>query len=60
MVEKKREAAAKEQELKDELAAAAKLLETEEAQAATAAIEMGGDSTMLDDYDTQEQGEVYF
>ncbi|CAM9379699.1 unnamed protein product [Ectocarpus fasciculatus] len=59
VVEKKREAAAREQVLKNELAAANKLLETEEAIAATAAVS-GGDDTMLDEFDTQEQGDVYF
>lgn len=59
VVEKKREAAAREQELKNELAAANKLLETEEAIAATAAVS-GGEDTMLDEFDTQEQGDVYF
>ncbi|CAM9707296.1 unnamed protein product, partial [Hapterophycus canaliculatus] len=61
VVEKKREAAARDQELKDELAAASKLLETEEALAAMAIAEKGGgDETMLDEFDTQEQGDVYF
>ncbi|CAM9671258.1 unnamed protein product [Scytosiphon promiscuus] len=61
VVEKKREAAERDQELKDELAAANKLLETEEALAAVAIAEKGGgDETMLDEFDTQEQGDVYF
>ncbi|CAM9460001.1 unnamed protein product [Ectocarpus sp. 12 AP-2014] len=59
VVEKKREAAAREQALKNELAAANKLLETDEALAASAAVS-GGDDTMLDEFDTQEQGDVYF
>ena len=51
MVEKKREAAARERELQLELDAANKALELDSA--------LAGD-TMLDDYDTQEQGDVYF
>lgn len=51
VVEKKREAAARERELQLELDAANKALELDSA--------LAGD-TMLDDYDTQEQGDVYF
>lgn len=53
VVEKKREAAAKERELQMELIAENAALE---ADATLTSV----DDTMLDDFDTQEQGDVYF
>lgn len=50
VVEKKREAAAKERADMDEVALAEKM----------AALAATGDDTLLDDYDAQEQGDVYF
>lgn len=51
VVEKKREAAARERELQLEMDAAHKALELDSALAG---------ETMLDEFDTQEQGDVYF
>ena len=51
MVEKKREAAARERELQLEMDAAVKALELDSALVG---------ETMLDEFDTQEQGDVYF
>lgn len=51
VVEKKREAAAKERELQLEMDAANKALELDSALVG---------ETMLDEFDTQEQGDVYF
>ena len=51
VVEKKREAAARERELQLEMDAANKALELDSALVG---------ETMLDEFDTQEQGDVYF
>lgn len=51
VVEKKREAAARERELQLEMDAAVKALELDSALVG---------ETMLDEFDTQEQGDVYF
>lgn len=53
VVEKKREAAARERALQAELEAETKALEKDPGLKAV-------DDTMLDSFDTQEQGDVYF